>query len=123
MNEDIVIDGQLCAIILYASYDQPGIQFFTANELSQQLASMSYAPGKAIRAHTHNPVQREVFLTQETLFIRIGQSPRGFFTDERPISRNPRGSDLLGHPLEGRSRGTDIPVGIFLFPFFNSRDP
>jgi hypothetical protein len=96
MNEDIVIDGQLCAIILYASYDQPGIQFFTANELSQQLASMSYAPGKAIRAHTHNPVQREVFLTQETLFIRIGQSPRGFFTDERPISRNPRGSDLWG---------------------------
>ena len=33
MNENIVIDGQLCAIILYASYDQPGIQFFTPNEL------------------------------------------------------------------------------------------
>ena len=96
MNEDIVIDGQLCAIILYASYDQPGIQFFTANELSQQLASMSYAPGKAIRAHTHNPVQREVFLTQETLFIRKGKVRVVFFTDERPISRNPRGSDLWG---------------------------
>jgi mannose-6-phosphate isomerase-like protein (cupin superfamily) len=83
MKEDIVIDGQLCAIILYASYDQPGIQFFTPNEFSQQLASMSYAPGKVIPAHTHNPVQRKVFLTQETLFIRKGKVRVDFFTQQQ----------------------------------------
>jgi hypothetical protein len=95
MNEDIVIDGQLCAIILYASYDQPGIQFFTANELSQQLASMSYAPGKAIRAHTHNPVQREVFLTQETLFIRMGKV-RVVFLRTSAQYHETRGGQIFG---------------------------
>ena len=42
MKEEIIIDGRLCAIILPANIDEPGIQFFTSNELSQQLASMSY---------------------------------------------------------------------------------
>ena len=56
MKEEILIDGELCAIIVPAGFDEPGIQFFTSNDLSQQLASMSYAPGKVIPAHTHNPV-------------------------------------------------------------------
>ena len=43
MREEILLDGKLCAIIVTASFDEPGIQFFTSNELSQQLASMSYA--------------------------------------------------------------------------------
>ncbi len=30
MKEEILIDGQLCAIILPASYDEPGIHFFTS---------------------------------------------------------------------------------------------
>jgi hypothetical protein len=60
MKEEIIIDGQICAIILPADFDEPSIHFFTSNDLSQQLASMSYAPGKVIQAHTHNPVRREV---------------------------------------------------------------
>jgi len=93
MNEDIVIDGQLCAIILYASYDQPGIQFFTANELSQQLASMSYAPGKAIRAHTHNPVQREVF-SHRRRFLFARAKSAWFFYGRARISRKLTGSPI-----------------------------
>ncbi len=80
VTEDIVLDGQLCAMILRASYDEAGIQFFTAHEFSQQLASMSYAPGKVIAAHTHNPVRREVFYTQEALFIRKGRLRVDFYT-------------------------------------------
>jgi hypothetical protein len=68
--EEIRIGGELCAIIVPASFDKPGIQFFTPNEFSQQLASMSYSPGKIIPAHTHNQVRREVSYTQEALFIR-----------------------------------------------------
>jgi mannose-6-phosphate isomerase-like protein (cupin superfamily) len=79
MKEDVIIDGALYAIILRASYDEQGIQFFTANEFSQQLASMSYAPGKVIAAHTHNPVRREVFFTQEALFIRKGKLRVDFY--------------------------------------------
>ena len=68
--EEVQIDGELCAIIVSVQHDDLGIQFFTPNEYSQQIASMSYPSGKVIPAHTHNPVRREVFYTQEALFIR-----------------------------------------------------
>jgi len=29
MREEIVLDGKLCAIILFASFDEPGIHFFS----------------------------------------------------------------------------------------------
>jgi hypothetical protein len=80
MKEEIVLDGQLCAIILRAAYDEPGIQFFTPREFSQQLASMSYPAGRIIPVHTHNPVRRDVFLTQETLFIRKGKLRVDFYS-------------------------------------------
>ncbi len=80
--EEIIINGRLCAIVLRAEYDQRGIQFFTKNELSQQLASMSYEPGKIIPAHTHRPVRREVFHTQEALFIRKGKLRVDFYSVE-----------------------------------------
>jgi len=92
MKEDVIIDGQLCAIILKAEYDESGIQFFTANELSQQLASMSYKPGKVIPAHTHQMVRREVLYTQETLFIRKGKLRVDFYTREQEY----RCSRILG---------------------------
>ena len=82
MKEEIFIDGQLCAIVLKASYDESGIQFFTSNELSQQLASMSYGPGKIIPAHTHQLVSREALYTQEALFIRKGKLRVDFYTKE-----------------------------------------
>lgn len=88
MKEDIIIDGQLYAILLRGSYDQPGIQFFTSDELSQQLASMSYSPGKIIPAHTHNPVLREVFHTQECLFIRKGKVRIDFFTQDHEYRKS-----------------------------------
>lgn len=83
MKEDILIDGQLCAIILKAEYDESGIHFFTSNDLSQQLASMSYKPGKIIPAHTHRSVRREVFYTQEALFIRKGKLRVDFYSGDQ----------------------------------------
>jgi mannose-6-phosphate isomerase-like protein (cupin superfamily) len=92
VKEDIIIDGQLCAIVLGAAYDESGIQFFTANDLSQQLASMSYKPGKIIPAHTHQPVRREVLYTQEALFIRKGKLRVDFYSSDREY----RCSRILG---------------------------
>jgi mannose-6-phosphate isomerase-like protein (cupin superfamily) len=91
-NERILIDGELCAIMLSAAYDEPGLQFFTSDELSQQLACMSYLAGKTIRAHTHNTVRREVFYTQETLFIRKGRVRVDFYNHQREY----RTSRVLG---------------------------
>jgi hypothetical protein len=105
--DEVRIDGELCAIILPASYNKPGIQFFTRNELSQQLASMSYPAGKIIPSHTHNPVRREVFHTQEALFIRKGSVRVDFFSkrQEYRTSRVLRPGDVIllisgGHGFE-----------------------
>ena len=75
-----------------AAYDEPGIQFFTRDDYSQQLASMSYPAGKVIPAHTHNPVRREVFYTQEALFIRKGKVRVDFYSQQREY----RKSRMLG---------------------------
>jgi mannose-6-phosphate isomerase-like protein (cupin superfamily) len=88
MKEEIFIDGKLCAIVLRAVYDESGIQFFTSNELSQQLASMSYGPGKIIPAHTHQLVRREVLYTQEALFIRKGKLRVDFYSAEQKYRRS-----------------------------------
>jgi hypothetical protein len=105
--DEVRIDGELCAIILRASYNEPGIQFFTRNELSQQLASMSYPAGKIIPSHTHNSVRREVFHTQEALFIRKGSVRVDFFSkgQEYRTSRVLRSGDVIllisgGHGFE-----------------------
>jgi mannose-6-phosphate isomerase-like protein (cupin superfamily) len=82
-KEEIVIGGMLAAIVLRADYDQPGIHFFTADELSQQLAFMRHPTGKLIEPHVHNPVPREVQLTQEVLFIRKGRLRVDFYNSQQ----------------------------------------
>lgn len=72
MVEQITHDGEMLAIIVRAAFNEPGISFFTPNDLSQQLAFMRHPPGKKIQPHVHNPVPREVHYTQEVLFIRRG---------------------------------------------------
>jgi hypothetical protein len=88
MREEIIVDGRLHAIILYAAYDEFGIQFFTPHNFSQQLASMSYPAGRLIPAHTHNAVAREIFLTQETLFIRKGRLRVDFYSDQQDYQKS-----------------------------------
>jgi hypothetical protein len=46
-------DEQLLAIILKASFAEPGIHFLTTNDLSQQLACMRHPAGKKIIPHVH----------------------------------------------------------------------
>ena len=82
MKEEIIFDGQLCAIVVRSEYSEPGIEFLTPGDLSQQLASMSYSVGKVIAAHTHNAVPREVVYTQEALFIRKGKLRVDLYTSQ-----------------------------------------
>lgn len=73
--------GQLYAIIVRASFRQPGITFFSPPELSQQLAFMSHPEGKSIAPHRHNKVTREVHFTQEVLLIQKGKLQVDFYTE------------------------------------------
>lgn len=73
-------DKQL-AVIVYDSFEEPGIHFFTSNEESQQLAFMNHPKGKQIDPHIHNPVRREILYTQETIFVKSGKLRIDFYTD------------------------------------------
>ncbi len=74
---------QTIAIIIAAEYRAEGIQFFTSDVFSQQLAYMNRPSGYVIPPHVHNPVQRDVVWTQEVLFVRSGRMRVDFYTDGR----------------------------------------
>ena len=83
MIEKITDQNAELAIIVRSSFSQPGINFFTPNDYSQQLAYMSHPTGKEIQPHVHKKVQREVHYTQETLFIRKGKLQVDFYSDDQ----------------------------------------
>lgn len=71
----------LYAIIVRDEFRKDGVTFFTPDELSQQLAYMSHPKGKTIPPHTHNPVSREIRLTQEVLFVKEGRLRVDFYDE------------------------------------------
>jgi len=72
---------KLIAIVIKNSYQAEGVDFITANELSQQVAYMHHPAGKSILPHVHNVVQRNVIMTQEVLFIKKGKLRVDFYDD------------------------------------------
>ncbi|MBA4449237.1 hypothetical protein FHK94_05330 [Cylindrospermopsis raciborskii CS-506_D] len=83
MIEQVLHHNQLLSIIISHRFNQPGIHFFTPDELSQQLAYMHHPMGKIIQPHVHNPVPREVIYTQEVLFIKRGKLRVDFYNDQQ----------------------------------------
>jgi len=83
MIETLKNGDQLLAVILSRKFAEPGIHFFTPNDLSQQLAYMRHPSGKIIEPHVHNPVNRSVQFTQEVLFIKRGRLRVDFYDNEQ----------------------------------------
>ena len=83
MIEYIKYADQTFSIIVREKFHKPGINFFTPNDYSQQLAYMSHPKGKEIQPHVHKMIEREVLYTQETLFIRKGKLRVDFFSDDQ----------------------------------------
>lgn len=82
-TERVINGDKLQAIIIRSDYSRDGIEFFTPDEFSQQLAYMNRPAGYKIVPHIHNKVQREVFYTQEVLFIKKGKVKIDFYDDDR----------------------------------------
>lgn len=76
-------NGKILAIIISNDYSKDGVEFFTPNDFSQQLAYMKHPKGKRIDAHTHNVVPREVSYTKEVLVIRKGKLRVDFYEDDK----------------------------------------
>lgn len=107
MIEHIEHNGELLALIIRASYTKPGISFFTDSSLSQQIGYMQHPRGKLIEPHVHNPVKREVHLTQEVLVLRKGRLRVDFYdgTQVYLYSRTLEAGDVIllitgGHGFE-----------------------
>ena len=83
MVEKITHNSETLAIIVREEFNNEGINFFTPNEYSQQLAFMNHPAGKEIQPHIHKKVHREVHYTQETLFIRKGKLQVDFYSDDQ----------------------------------------
>ena len=83
MIKHINRNDQLLAIIIGRDFGEEGISFFTPEDFSQQLAYMRHPKGKVIQPHVHNPVPREVFYTQEVLFLKKGKLRVDFYDEEQ----------------------------------------
>lgn len=83
--EEIHDGAGIIAVIIRASFDEPGAKFFSQPSFSQQLGSINYPTGHVIPPHVHNRVPREVMYTQETLFIRSGRCRVDLYRDDRSL--------------------------------------
>jgi len=75
--------GLVLAIVIRKNYQADGIQFFTPNDYSQQLAYMNRPAGYEIDPHVHNEVSRDVKLTQEVLLVRSGRVRVDLYSREK----------------------------------------
>lgn len=107
MIETLKVGDQLLAVIVSREFNEPGLHFFTPDDLSQQLAYMRHPAGKVIDPHVHNPVTRSVQYTQEVLFIKRGRLRVDFYDNDQTYieSRILQAGDVIllatgGHGFE-----------------------
>ena len=83
MIEQIMHNNKLLSVIIRANYQSDGIEFFTPDDFSQQLAYMHRKKNYVIPPHVHNAVQRDVHFTQEVLVIKSGKVRVDYYSDDR----------------------------------------
>lgn len=81
--EKIIYNNNLLSIIIRRNFEKEGIEFFTPNNFSQQLAYMKRPKNYIIPPHVHNQVPRKVVWTQEVLFIKSGKVRVDFYDDNK----------------------------------------
>lgn len=106
-TEEIKINDQIIAIIVYNEFSKDGIEFFTPGDFSQQLGYMKHKKGDTIQEHIHILHPREIKYTQETLFVKRGRVKINFYTNDKTYltSRELKTGDVIllasgGHGFE-----------------------
>jgi hypothetical protein len=105
--ERIDHEGLSIAIIVSHKFSEEGIHFFTPDDFSQQLGFMKHPGGRIIKPHVHNYVTREVYYTNEVLFIKKGKIRVDFYDPSQKYltSRTLEAGDVIllvagGHGFE-----------------------
>jgi mannose-6-phosphate isomerase-like protein (cupin superfamily) len=83
MIEQVINNDKVLSIIIRSNYHSNGIEFFTPDDYSQQLAYMNREEGYVIPPHLHNSVQRQVHFTQEVLYIKSGKVRVDFYDNNK----------------------------------------
>ena len=83
MIERVEKNKKIYAIIIRANYSKEGIEFFTPNEFSQQLAYMKRPKGYNISPHLHLNTNKNIQNTQEVLLIRSGKVRVDFYEPDK----------------------------------------
>ena len=83
MIQNVMHNEKLLSVIIRANYEKDGIEFFTPDDFSQQLAYMKRPKNYVIPPHIHNAVSREVQYTQEVLYIKSGKVRVDFYDDNK----------------------------------------
>lgn len=83
MIDKIICNNKLLSIIIRHSFQKDGIEFFTPDDFSQQLAYMKRPKDYVITPHVHNAVPREVQFTKEVLYLKSGRVRVDFYDDEQ----------------------------------------
>lgn len=83
MIQRITHNDKLLSIIIRRDFEKNGIEFFTPDDFSQQLAYMKRPKNYVIPPHVHNAVVREVQFTKEVLFIKSGKVRVDFYDDDK----------------------------------------
>jgi mannose-6-phosphate isomerase-like protein (cupin superfamily) len=83
---ETIVDGlEPIALIIRRDFDAEGLQFFTPDSFSQQVAYMRHPKDKVISPHVHNLVERHVLYTQEVLVVREGSVEVNLYTSKRSL--------------------------------------
>lgn len=76
-------NGVELGAIVRSTYHNSGIGFFSGENDGLQLGYMNRPDGHVIVPHTHNKIKREVYYTEEILFIRSGEVRVDFYDDNQ----------------------------------------
>ena len=84
MIENITHNKKKLALIIKNSYlKKKGVNFFTDNKLSQQVAYMSHKKGHLIQPHIHKKRLKKIYDTCEVLIILEGSIKVNFFSNNK----------------------------------------
>jgi len=84
MIQKITHKNELLALIIKNKYiKKKGINFFTNNKLSQQVAYMNHKKGHVIQPHIHKKRLKKIYDTSEVLIILDGTMRVDFYDNKK----------------------------------------
>ena len=84
MTENITHKKKILAIIIRSNYrKKKGVNFFTKNNLIQQVAYMNHAKNHLIEPHIHKKIIRKISGTSEVLIILSGKMKVNFYSQKK----------------------------------------